>query len=198
MHYEDGNGASGGSGSESGGGETPAPTNPTPTPTEPSTPAPTKPDPTEPSTPEPTEPDPTEPSTPEPTEPETPSGGSVINKVESSAGTWPTPGSTGSVEIGKSYKLPDGTTYIATSEQHYNQYYTAHYPTEDGYGWLGVKPSGTVITSDKAANGKLTVTVNCGDIFENPDGNFYIWKNSSSNSWGAPIDDQNWVKLIIE
>jgi hypothetical protein len=66
------------------------------------------------------------------------------------------------------------------------------------YGWLGVKPSGTVISSDKVANGKLTVTVNCGDIFESPDGNFYVWKNSSSNSWGAPIDDQNWVKLIIE
>ena len=73
-----------------------------------------------------------------------------------------------------------------------------HYPTESGFDWLGVKPSGTVISSDKVVNGKLTVTVNRGDIFENPDGNLYVWK-SASNSWGAPINDQqNWVKLIVK
>lgn len=142
---------------------------------------------------------PTNPITPPttPTKPETPAENSTIDKIENAAGIWPTPSNAGTVETGKSYKLPDGTTYIATSTQSYNQYNMVHYPTESGFEWLGVKPSGTVISSDKVVNGKLTVTVNRGDIFENPDGNFYVWK-SDSNSWGAPINDQqNWVKLIV-
>lgn len=125
-------------------------------------------------------------------------GNTVIDKIKQSAGTWPAPGETKSIEKGKAYTLQDGTIYIATDLQNYDRWYTAHYPTEGGYSWLGVKPSGTVISSDKAKEGSLTVTVNYGDIYQDQDGNFYIWKNSDSNPWGAPINDQNWIKLVFD
>lgn len=103
----------------------------------------------------------------------------------------------GSIKTGKAYKLPDGTIFIAASDQSYNKYYPPHLPTESGYEWLGVKLSGTVISSDKITDGKLTVTVNYGDILENPDGSLSIWKNSASNTWGVPISDGNWIKLVL-
>ena len=73
----------------------------------------------------------------------------VIGKVEQSAGTWPTEENLGSIKTGKAYKLPDGTIFIAASDQSYNKYYPPHLPTESGYEWLGVKLSGTIISSDK-------------------------------------------------
>ena len=121
----------------------------------------------------------------------------VIGKVEQSAGTWPTEENLGSIKTGKAYKLPDGTIFIAASDQSYNKYYPPHLPTESGYEWLGVKLSGTIISSDKITDGKLTVTVNYGDILENPDGSLSIWKNSASNTWGVPISDGNWIKLVL-
>lgn len=117
--------------------------------------------------------------------------------MEQSAGTWPTEENLGSIKTGKAYKLPDGTIFIAASDQSYNKYYPPHLPTESGYEWLGVKLSGTVISSDKITDGKLTVTVNYGDILENPDGSLSIWKNSASNTWGVPTSDGNWIKLVL-
>lgn len=123
--------------------------------------------------------------------------GATISKIQQSAGTWPTQGKTESIKTGKAYTLADGSLYIAASDQDYNQYNPVHYPTEDGYSWLGVKPSGTVIPSDKVSNGKLTVTVHCGDIYQSQDGNYYIWKNSASNLWGAPVNDGNWIQIVF-
>lgn len=123
--------------------------------------------------------------------------GSVLDDLKAGAGTWPVPGETGSIQAGHAYTLPDGSVYISTNTASYNNYNKAHYPTEPKWGWIGVRPSGTIISSDKVKDGKLTVQVNYGDIFQNPDGNLYIWK-VNENPWGAPVSDGNWVKIVTE
>ena len=123
--------------------------------------------------------------------------GSVLDDLKAGAGTWPVPGETGSIQAGHAYTLPDGSVYISTNTASYNNYNKAHYPTEPEWGWIGIKPSGTIISSDKVKDGKLTVQVNHGDIFQNPDGNLYIWKEKE-NQWGAPVSDGNWVKIVTE
>ena len=122
---------------------------------------------------------------------------SVLNGLMSGAGTWPAPGEGGTVTVGHIYKLPDDTYYVATKTDTFNEHYPSHYPNEANYGWSGVKISGTVISSDKVKNGALTVTVHDGDIFQNPDGNLYIWKGDE-NPWGAPVVYQQWLKIITE
>lgn len=123
--------------------------------------------------------------------------GSVLDDLKAGAGTWPVPGKDGSIQAGHAYTLPDGSVYISTNTASYNNYNKAHYPTEPEWGWIGVRPSGTIISSDKVKDGKLTVQVNYGDIFQNPDGNLYIWK-VNENPWGAPVSDTNWVKIVTE
>lgn len=123
--------------------------------------------------------------------------GSVLDDLKAGAGTWPVPGEDGSIQVGHAYTLPDGSVYISTNTASYNNYNKAHYPTEPEWGWIGVRPSGTIISSDKVKDGKLTVQVNYGDIFQNPDGNLYIWK-VNENPWGAPVSDGNWVKIVTE
>lgn len=123
--------------------------------------------------------------------------GSVLDDLKAGAGTWPVPGEDGGIQVGHAYTLPDGSVYISTNTASYNNYNKAHYPTEPEWGWIGVRPSGTIISSDKVKDGKLTVQVNYGDIFQNPDGNLYIWK-VNENPWGAPVSDTNWVKIVTE
>lgn len=123
--------------------------------------------------------------------------GSVLDDLKAGAGTWPVPGEDGSIQVGHAYTLPDGSVYISTNTASYNNYNKAHYPTEPEWGWIGVRPSGTIISSDKVKDGNLTVQVNYGDIFQNPDGNLYIWK-VNENPWGAPVSDGNWVKIVTE
>lgn len=122
--------------------------------------------------------------------------GSVLDDLKAGAGTWPVPGETGSIQAGHAYTLPDGSVYISTNTASYNNYNKAHYPTEPEWGWIGVRPSGTIISSDKVKDGKLTVTVHDGDIFQNPDGNFYIWQGVSNSS--APVVYHQWLKIITE
>lgn len=122
---------------------------------------------------------------------------SVLNGLMSGAGTWPAPGEGGTVTVGHIYKLPDDTYYVATKTDTFNENYPSHYPNEANYDWSGVKISGTVISSDKVKNGALTVTVHDGDIFQNPDGNLYIWKGNE-NPWGAPVVYHQWLKIITE
>ena len=122
---------------------------------------------------------------------------SVLNGLMSGAGTWPAPGEGGTVTVGHIYKLPDDTYYVATKTDTFNEDYPSHYPNEANYDWSGVKISGTVISSDKVKNGALTVTVHDGDIFQNPDGNLYIWKGNE-NPWGAPVVYHQWLKIITE
>lgn len=121
---------------------------------------------------------------------------SVLNGLMSGSGTWPAPGEGGTVTVGHIYKLPDDTYYVATKTDTFNEYYPSHYPNEANYGWSGVKISGTVISSDKVENGALAVTVHDGDIFQNPDGNLYIWKGDSNSS--APVVYHQWLKIITE
>lgn len=121
---------------------------------------------------------------------------SVLNGLMSGAGTWPAHGEGGTVTVGHIYKLPDDTYYVATKTDTFNEYYPSHYPNEANYGWSGVKISGTVISSDKVENGALTVTVHDGDIFQNPDGNLYIWQGDSNSS--APVVYHQWLKMVTE
>lgn len=121
---------------------------------------------------------------------------SVLNGLMSGSGTWPAPGEGGTVTVGHIYKLPDDTYYIATKTDTFNEYYPSHYPNEANYGWSGVKISGTVISSDKVENEALTVSVHDGDIFQNPDGNLYIWQGVSNSS--APVVYHQWLKIVTE
>lgn len=121
---------------------------------------------------------------------------SALNDLIAGAGTWPALGEDGTVTVGHIYKLPDDTYYVATKTDNFNENYPSHYPNEANYGWSGVKISGTVISSDKVENGALTVTVHDGDIFRNPDGNFYIWQGVSNSS--APVVYHQWLKIVTE
>ena len=123
--------------------------------------------------------------------------GSVLDDLKAGAGTWPVPGEDGSIQVGHAYTLPDGSVYISTNTASYNNYNKAHYPTEPEWEWIGIRPSGTIISSDKVKDGKLTVQVNYGDTFQNPDGSLYVWK-VNENPWGAPVSSGNWVKIVTE